>query len=162
MRIKWRTFIHGVITAIVVVMVMGIITFPASADQNEKTSIQASADIQSLQTFKNKKTGRYISMGTFSSIPVSSTTPAKWKVRHWRDGTVELTIYNSNLALDDSAHGFRLIPSNKSKYQSWWVKRHSDGTISFKNQKTGRCIDDSNRYGLRTYKCNYSSYQRFY
>lgn len=175
MRIKWKTFIHGVTTAIVALMVMGIIAFPASAEQSEETSIQASA---SIQTFKNQWTGKYmgsnplirnnmeqsaINPNMFVNIkPASINSPEKWRVEHWRDGTVELRHYSINYALDDSAHGFRFYPRNKSQYQSWWVVRHSDGTISFRNQKTGRCIDDTTQYGLRTAPCNYLAYQRFY
>lgn len=164
MRMKGKTFICGVITAIATVMVLGIIAFPASAEQNEETSIQAFADTQSAQTFQNKNTGRYINANEYlSGKPFPTTFPMYWNVKRWNDGTVELSISGSGLALDDSvSHGFRMYSRNSSKYQSWWVIRHSDGTISFQNQQTGRCIDDSHRFGLRTYPCNYSSYQRFY
>lgn len=164
LRIKEKTFIHGVVTAIAIVMVLGIVAFPVSAEQNEEARIQVAADIQSAQTFKNKNTGRYINANDYLiGKPFPTTTPRYWNVKRWNDGTVELSISGSGLALDDSVkYGFRMYSRNSSKFQSWWVIRHSDGTISFQNQQTGRCIDDSQRFGLRTYPCNYSSYQRFY
>src|SRR5699024_11082692 len=136
-----------------------------SAEQNMDTDVSASAEIQTKQTFKNAYTRLYIG-GYFTVRPVFQTwQPHKWHVRKWNDGTVELSQGDwtgSRYALDDSSHGFRTYPRNFSKHQSWWVIKHSDGTISFKNQKTKRCIDSSHKYGIRTWPCNYSSYQRFY
>ncbi|WP_101256608.1 RICIN domain-containing protein [Streptomyces barkulensis] len=37
----------------------------------------------------------------------------------------------------------------------------ADVINTLKNQGTGRCLDDSNSYGLRTYACNGSDYQKW-
>ncbi|WP_163528070.1 RICIN domain-containing protein [Halobacillus ihumii] len=146
MRIKWKTFIRGVVAVFAAVIVMWSTAFPVSAD--------------SFQTFKNVETGRYIS-GDYGILPAyARVIPDYWNVHHWNDGTVELSI--GGYALDHSAHGLRTYPRNKSEYQSWWVIRHSDGTISFKNEQTGKCIQDTFYYGLSTHTCNNQPSQRFY
>jgi hypothetical protein len=37
--------------------------------------------------------------------------------------------------------------------------QNPDGSVTLRNVNTGRCIDDSSGYGLRSYGCNGLTYQ---
>ncbi|MGK5637127.1 RICIN domain-containing protein [Streptomyces sp. URMC 126] len=114
-----------------------------------------------VQSFRNQATGRCIDDTNqgFRTWSCNGSTPQKWSVHVWGDGTRQLRSVNTGRCVEDTDNGFRTVGScGSAPEQSWWVKVWGDGTVRFQNQATGRCIDDSNQ-GFRTWACNDSPYQ---
>ncbi|MFI6289124.1 RICIN domain-containing protein [Streptomyces sp. NPDC051018] len=68
---------------------------------------------------------------------------------------------HTGLCMDDSdGGGLRGYHCLNNNHQKWVPTRHGDGTRQIVNVDTSRCLDDS-REGLRTWRCNGLSYQRW-
>jgi hypothetical protein len=112
----------------------------------------------------NQDTDRCLTGGGGAAVWASNceySHSATWKVHQWRDGTVQLRPWLSDhRCLDDSEHGLRSFapcwaPSSRySRYQSWYVIHQRGPYYAYRNQATGRCLDDSRAFGVRTFPCN--------
>ncbi|MET9415679.1 RICIN domain-containing protein [Streptomyces klenkii] len=114
-----------------------------------------------VQSFRNQATGKCMddTNNGFRTWSCNGSTPQKWSVHVWGDGTRQLRSANTGRCVEDTDNGFRTVGScSSAPEQSWWVKVWADGTVRFQNQATLRCIDDSNQ-GFRTWACNDSPYQ---
>ncbi|MFF7727106.1 RICIN domain-containing protein [Streptomyces sp. NPDC008001] len=114
-----------------------------------------------VQTFRNQATGKCMddTNNGFRTWSCNGSTPQKWSVHVWNDGTRQLRSANTGRCVEDTDNGFRTVGNcGSNPEQSWWVKVWADGTVRFQNQATLRCIDDSNQ-GFRTWACNDSPYQ---
>ena len=57
--------------------------------------------------------------------------------------------------IDDSDDGLRMMGCESGNpHQKWEVRVWDDGTRQLRNVATGRCLDHSNAYGLRTWTCH--------
>ncbi|MEU9851693.1 RICIN domain-containing protein [Streptomyces sp. NPDC047974] len=113
-----------------------------------------------VQSFQNQATGRCMddTDNGFRTWSCNGSSPQRWNVRVWGDGTRELKNINTGRCIEDTDSGFRTAVCNSSREQSWWVQVWNDGTVRFQNQHTSRCIDDSS-LGFRTWACNSLPYQ---
>ncbi|GGR27105.1 RICIN domain-containing protein [Streptomyces netropsis] len=114
-----------------------------------------------VQSFRNQATGRCMddTNNGFRTWSCNGSTPQKWSVHVWGDGTRQLRSLNTGRCVEDTDNGFRTVATcNSNPEQSWWVKAWGDGTVRFQNQATMRCIDDSS-LGFRTWACNDTPYQ---
>ncbi|MGM1062685.1 RICIN domain-containing protein [Saccharothrix sp. Mg75] len=117
---------------------------------------RAEAAEDPVQQFRNQSTGKCLRSGIHDDRPTSEHWCGNgihaWWVHTWRDGTVELKNHALLTCLDDSEHGLRLVGCNTSAYQSWHVLKAGDD-VALRNQHTGRCLDDSAEFGVRTHVC---------
>ncbi|WP_052591712.1 RICIN domain-containing protein [Luteipulveratus mongoliensis] len=57
--------------------------------------------------------------------------------------------------IDDSDQGLRMMDcESDNPHQQWEVRKWNDNTRQLKNVATGRCLDHSNQYGVRTFTCH--------
>ncbi|MFD9124560.1 ricin-type beta-trefoil lectin domain protein [Kitasatospora sp. NPDC059571] len=102
------------------------------------------------------------------AVAGTGTATAESQTTNWTNGHVYRFIslspdyYHASTCLDDSGtspSGFlRNWTCNGQDYQQWKVIALSNGWAQLKNVHTGRCLDYSHAYHLRTYVCNGPSF----
>ena len=94
----------------------------------------------------------------------NAESPASyWTLGHvYRFISLSPDYYHASTCLDDSgtnASGYlRNWTCNGQNYQLWKVTRLSNGSAQLRNVNTGRCLDYSHAFQLRTYVCNANSF----
>lgn len=84
---------------------------------------------------------------------------------HADQGDPQQTFRNlfSGKCLYDSDDGFRMAGCDSDDdHQKWVVHVWNDDTRELRNVATGRCLDHSTEFGLRTWPCNKTEWQSWY
>jgi hypothetical protein len=173
-------------TAIRRTATLGVLAVLSVAATLAVTAASASAQTWMGDTqLKNGFTDRCLSYSDWRT-PVSELvwtfnckdhSKTDWGEYAWRDDTYQLRAIfgpagtGRKRCLDDSNRfGLRaLMPchpgrSRLSRHQSWFKEHLVHGGFwgwSYRNQATGRCLDDSNEFPTRTFKCNGQIFQNW-
>lgn len=109
-----------------------------------------------------------LAMALGLAVANTGTATAEAQASNWTYGHVYRFIsmspdyYHSSTCLDDSGSSpsgyLRNFTCNGQNYQQWKVTALNNGWAQLKNVNTGRCLDYSHAYQLRTYVCNGPSF----
>lgn len=100
-----------------------------------------------------------VSVTASPALAATQTPPTNQYFAVWQNAS-------TGLCLDDSSAGLRAITCYHNLNQTWLMSLYGcsgcSGPYTFLNQATGRCIDDSTTYGLRSYPCNGRTFQEWW